>query len=645
MKPRPELLAALIQQESGGNPNAVSPKGARGLAQVMPQTGRDPGYGVKPLLDNSPSEQKRFANDYLGAMLKKYNGDEKLALAAYNAGPGNVDKYKGIPPFKETRNYVDKILHAINPISSANASVNEANDIMPQQKLTEVTDPELLRQLEGDNAQQVITQPNLTEVTDPELLAQLEGNEPEQQQEQSSYLDEVKGGIASAPINAYLGIKQMLPGGLDDIEKNVLSQNKEAAQKAPIASLVSNIGMAAPTALIPGANTLTGAGVIGAAQGLINPAESSEERLLNTAVGGVAGAAGQKLVNSVGGKLSGMLANSQAKADAFNKAIAPKKALLEQAQEAGYVLPQSAVNPTFVGNILEGAAGKDAMTQATALKNQPITNALVGAEIGADEPLLPSVIKAARETNYKPYQNVANMPSTANGYTGLGNNAMQTANQDLQALKLARADAQGWHRAAEKSGRPDDLANAHKFDAQADALDARLTQRASSLGNPELMDALNNARREIAKTFDVEKAANVSTGDVSAPILGRMHDANPNKMTGNLKLIGDMANTFRPYVREAEYIRTPGVSKVQAGLSIGLGTAGGPVAAALPYLSTPIRSLLLSKPYQKLMVKYKDASPSTTLKALTALIDNEKIKGMTPALSSDLATYLLNNNE
>jgi|APLak6261660231_1056022.scaffolds.fasta_scaffold00088_8 hypothetical protein len=119
---RPELLNALIQQESGGNNNAVSSKGARGLAQVMPGTARDPGFGVRPLRDGSPQEQRRFANDYLGAMLDRYNGNESLALAAYNAGPGAVDKAGGIPRYSETKNYVSKILGSLNPISEAQAS-------------------------------------------------------------------------------------------------------------------------------------------------------------------------------------------------------------------------------------------------------------------------------------------------------------------------------------------------------------------------------------------------------------------------------------------------------------------------------------------------------------------------------------------
>lgn len=89
------LLPHLIQQESGGNQNAVSPKGAQGLTQVMPATGRAPGFGVSPLRDGSPQENVRFGRDYLTAMLKRYPGRPELALAAYNAGPGVADRFAG----------------------------------------------------------------------------------------------------------------------------------------------------------------------------------------------------------------------------------------------------------------------------------------------------------------------------------------------------------------------------------------------------------------------------------------------------------------------------------------------------------------------------------------------------------------------
>jgi hypothetical protein len=161
--PRPELVDALINQESGGNNNSVSPKGARGIAQVMPRTASNPGYGVKPLSSGKPEEQRRFASDYLGAMLKKYGGNEKLALAAYNAGPGAVDAHGDVPPFPETQHYVKSILSALNPIKEASA--NEA----PYKQSTKVTDHAILAELNGDNAAET------NRVTDPKILAELNG--------------------------------------------------------------------------------------------------------------------------------------------------------------------------------------------------------------------------------------------------------------------------------------------------------------------------------------------------------------------------------------------------------------------------------------------------------------------------------------
>lgn len=112
-----QIMPHLIQQESGGNPNAVSPKGAAGIAQIMPDTARNPGYGVRPLQGwdgkdprTAPiEEQMRFSRDYLEAMIRANGGDPRLGLAAYNAGPGAVEQYGGIPPYSETQNYVDTI--------------------------------------------------------------------------------------------------------------------------------------------------------------------------------------------------------------------------------------------------------------------------------------------------------------------------------------------------------------------------------------------------------------------------------------------------------------------------------------------------------------------------------------------------------
>jgi soluble lytic murein transglycosylase-like protein len=115
-----ERIAAItVQSESAGNPNAVSPKGARGLMQVMPATARDPGYGIRPS-SGSQADDVRVGREYLAAMQQEFGGDMAKVWAAYNAGPGRTqevvkrhgaDWLRHMPA--ETQNYVRKNMRAL----------------------------------------------------------------------------------------------------------------------------------------------------------------------------------------------------------------------------------------------------------------------------------------------------------------------------------------------------------------------------------------------------------------------------------------------------------------------------------------------------------------------------------------------------
>src|SRR5699024_4883932 len=100
------LIHAVIKMESNYNPNSNRYAVAQGLKQLMPATAK----GIRIKKANEPKQNFDSGTKYLSNMLKNYDGNVELALAAYNAGPGNVNKHGGIPPFKETQNYVRNVM-------------------------------------------------------------------------------------------------------------------------------------------------------------------------------------------------------------------------------------------------------------------------------------------------------------------------------------------------------------------------------------------------------------------------------------------------------------------------------------------------------------------------------------------------------
>jgi soluble lytic murein transglycosylase-like protein len=123
---RADLVRAVMQVESGFNPYARSPKGAMGLMQLMPATAKQ--YGVRNAFN--PTENVRAGVAYLRELLDRYQNNEELALAAYNAGPGAVDRHgQTVPPYRETQSYVAQINRmAARPIQVHGTSIYKATD-------------------------------------------------------------------------------------------------------------------------------------------------------------------------------------------------------------------------------------------------------------------------------------------------------------------------------------------------------------------------------------------------------------------------------------------------------------------------------------------------------------------------------------
>lgn len=336
-----------------------------------------------------------------------------------------------------------------------------------------------------------------------------------------------------------------------------------------------------PALAIPGANSVAGAGLIGAGIGLLQPSTSTQETLTNTALSGALSAGGQYLGGKVSSAVSRRLSSrAAAAADAKSLNVA-RDAILQRGQQAGYVVPPTAVNGGATATALESISGKAAVRQVASIKNAQVTNRLIAEDLGlpANRPLTSEALAAVRKEAGKAYAAVARLPkSEAVPADVLSNRAAVDAINPAKMvydLRQARNDASAWFKAYGRSASPDDLQKANAAKAIASKLETGLEEYATKMGRPDLVPAMVEARTLIAKVYAANSA--LKGGNINPAKYAKQFE-DGKYLTGNTKLVAEFASNF------------PDVSKLPksgAGVSKLAATVFGGGIGAAAYTGNP----------------------------------------------------------
>lgn len=364
-------------------------------------------------------------------------------------------------------------------------------------------------------------------------------------------------------------------------------------------------------ALRMGAGAATG----GAAAGLINPEDAGTGAVIGAAMPPAiqgAAAAGQ----AVGKKAAEKYAEAVSK---FSRE-APMRQTLKEAVDAGYVVPPNMVNPSAKNAIIESFSGKQATSQLASVRNQQVTEKLVRESLGLadDAPLTKGALEQIRKVQGGAYQQVGSLSPQAK--------------IDLEALKQARNDAQGWFNAYNRSASPADLTKAKDFRDLAEKLELQLEAHAQAAGKPDLIPALRDARKTIAKTYTVERALNDASGTVNAKVLGRLYEKG-KPLSDGMETVGKFASAFPSVAQAPQQMGSPAAHNLRSMASLLMGGGGaaaaGPVglaAAALPFAAGPAsRALMFREGAQKALAN--QAAPTMGRAAeLAQLLQNPELQ-------------------
>lgn len=331
------------------------------------------------------------------------------------------------------------------------------------------------------------------------------------------------------------------------------------------------------------------------------------------------------------------------------------EAALREGQKAGYVVPPATSNPTFANNLLEGAAGKLTTAQLASVKNQSITNGLVNKEFGLpqDAPVTHEAMEQIRSAQSPAYEAIKQVPdiafgptydaelnklgATSNKITSALPNFKSTGSQEVQALvdslrpaggkmdgetavelsKVLRSESSNYQMAADRANDPQARTLARAYRGAGEAVENAIEDHLNNIGQPELAQNWDDARRTIAKTYSVQNALD-GAGNVDATKLGKQL-LKGKPLSGNLETAANFALAFPKAARNLKE-SAPGISPLDVYAGAALDAASGNhigLAAGPGRMFT--RSALLSKIGQKLAIPSAAIKKGTVGRSLASL--------------------------
>lgn len=496
------------------------------------------------------------------------------------------------------------------------------------------------------------------EGTTPEQAQQMILGQLGQQEEKKSptdgmsTTDKVLAGVGQGMTSAVRAL-----GGGSLLAKYGLPATKEEAEqldaplKATTAGKVGSVlgmgAVAAPVALVPGANTYLGATGLGFLTGAALTEGDAGDRLEGGAWGAAGGAFGKSVGDGLGWAARKLLDYRAASSVAQQVANAQKDAAVATAQKAGYVIPPADVKQSFANEVLNGVSGKIKTAQVASARNQTTTNNLAKQAIGVaeDVPLNVKTLNAIRNEAGNAYEAVSSVgtvqpnkayfdtldkivepyvrsaksfpnskPSPLIGEIDALRTPAFDAGDAVAKIRVLRADADAAYGSGNKEA-------GKALKSAADALEQAIDDHLSAAGPSQLLANFRDARKLIAKTYTVQKGLNDTTGDVSAQVMANLLKKG-KPLEGELRTIAEVSNAF-PKATQALKEAPKSISPLDYAVGAMTGAStGNPLMLGAMMARPAARSVILSQPYQSRMLANSYAPGLLDTVGLPALQSN-----------------------